>query len=93
MNEVNDKNRNVQSVDYQGKVILVASAQREQIVWVTNFYKSNYCQSVNKSHHDCVAIWYISVNELHSVVSCVRTGHFNVLYVQVNEEIVLLDLW
>ena len=82
------KNRNVQSLDYQGKVILMASAQCKQIVWVTNFYKSNYCQWVNKSHHGCVAIWYISVTELHFMVGCVRTVHFNVLYVQVNAEIV-----
>ena len=55
------------------------------------FYKSNYCQSANKSHHDCVAIWYISANELRSVVGCVRIVHFNVLYacsLQVNAEIV-----
>ena len=90
MNKVNEKNKNVQSVDHQGKVILVASAQREQIVWVTNFYKSrpNYCQWVRKRHHDCAASWYISVNELHCVVGCVRTVHCNVLYVQVNAEIV-----
>ena len=30
----------------------------------------------------------LGVSEIHSVVGCVRTVHFNVLYVQVNAEIV-----
>ena len=37
VNKVSEKNQNVQSVGYQGKVILVASGQREQILWVTTF--------------------------------------------------------